>query len=310
MHTEEILHPVRSLLAGLIDYAGLFPPAKLDMSPVVRNYASYVESEHEWMLGRLIVPVNRLEEFESAASEVLPREEDSLPWRISLLLSPVGDDDLDEQFGLIDQFNASHMAANNGLALIDTVEIKASSTSQIEKLLRVLPDRARAFVEIPLDDDPRGMIAALAGTGSAAKIRTGSVVPEDIPPITRVARFICACARADVPFKATAGLHHPIRAEHALTYEEGALRAEMHGFLNVFLGACWAFTEGCSPGAMEAVLDERSAGAFVFSETGVKWRQNHITTAQIAAAREHFALSFGSCSFTEPMDDLQALRLL
>ncbi|MFG0257958.1 MAG: hypothetical protein ACF8GE_08670 [Phycisphaerales bacterium JB043] len=310
MPIEEVMTPIQSLMSGLIDYAGLFPPAKLDMGPVVQNYASYLESDHEWMLGRLIVPLSRLEEFESAANELLPRDGEAMAWRISALLPPIAGADLDSLFGQIDAFNAKHLDSDNGLALIDTIEIRADDTREIDSLLRMLPDQARAFVEIPVGDDPRGLVAALAGTGCAAKIRTGSVNADEIPRVGEVARFICACARADVPFKATAGLHHPIRAEHNLTYEDDSPRGTMHGFVNVFLAACWAFTEGCTASAMESVLDERSAGCFVFDETGVKWKQNHIANAQIAASREHFALSFGSCSFTEPLEDLRELRLL
>ncbi|MHC4975145.1 MAG: hypothetical protein ACYTF7_00905 [Planctomycetota bacterium] len=310
MPIEEVMTPIQSLMAGLIDYAGLFPPAKLDMGPTVSNYAEYLASDEEWMLGRLIVPVSRLDEFERAASGLIPTDADAMPWRISALLPPIADADLDSLFGQIDAFNARHLVVSSGLAVIDTIEIRASDTHEIDSLLRVLPDQARAFVEIPVGGDPRGVVAALAGTGCAAKIRTGSVNPEEIPRVADVARFICACARADVAFKATAGLHHPIRAEHNLTYEADSPRGVMHGFLNMFLASCWAFTEGCSASAMESVLDERSAGGFVFDETGVKWKQNHITNAQIAAAREHFALSFGSCSFTEPIEDLRDLHLL
>lgn len=49
---------LRTLLIHAVDYAGLFPPAKLDMETAVRNYASYQEGEHSWALGRFIVPVS------------------------------------------------------------------------------------------------------------------------------------------------------------------------------------------------------------------------------------------------------------
>lgn len=61
----------RALLTGLIDYAGLFPPAGLSMAQVVANYASYQRRPDHWALGRLVVPVARLAEFE-AALEALP----------------------------------------------------------------------------------------------------------------------------------------------------------------------------------------------------------------------------------------------
>ncbi len=48
---------------GLVDYAGLFPPARLDMSSAVENYALYRSETLAWMLGRFICPAARLAEF-------------------------------------------------------------------------------------------------------------------------------------------------------------------------------------------------------------------------------------------------------
>jgi len=314
MLASDLNSPLHPLLGGLIDYAGLFPPAKLDMAPTVANFARYQESAEGWMLGRLIVPVSRLDEFEEAAIDHLPRDPEAPEWRISALLAPMTDDrtvnDLLEDFERLDAFNAAHADASAGLAIIDTVEVKTDTPKAIDRVLQALPESERAFFEIPVDADPRGIVAAIAGTGSAAKIRTGGVKPSMIPSSEVVANFLCACARADVPFKATAGLHHPMRAEQNLTYEDDSPRATMHGFLNVFLAAAFAFTEGCQAPALCDLLEERSIGGMVFDANGVKWKQNHLTTAQIAAAREHFALSFGSCSFDEPVQDLRDLRLL
>jgi len=314
MLASDLNSPLHPLLGGLIDYAGLFPPAKLDMAPTVANFARYQESAEGWMLGRLIVPVSRLDEFEEAAIDHLPRDPEAPEWRISALLAPMTDDrtvnDLLEDFERLDAFNAAHADASAGLAIIDTVEVKTDTPKAIDRVLQALPESERAFFEIPVDADPRGIVAAIAGTGSAAKIRSGGVKPSMIPSSEVVANFLCACARADVPFKATAGLHHPMRAEQNLTYEDDSPRATMHGFLNVFLAAAFAFTEGCQAPALCDLLEERSIGGMVFDSGGVKWKQNHLTTAQIAAAREHFALSFGSCSFDEPVQDLRDLRLL
>ena len=91
-------------------------------------------------------------------------------------------------------------------------------------------------------DTVRGLIAAMAGTGAHAKIRTGGVTPEAFPQATSVARFIHACAMADVGFKATAGLHHPVRGEFNLTYEPACPRGVMYGFLNVFMAAALAMS--------------------------------------------------------------------
>ena len=171
------MQPIQTLLTEIVDYAGLFPPAKLDMGPTVENYASYIESEHNWMLGRLIVPVSRLDAFEEASATLLPKtDEDAMPWRISALVPPADQQDPWESFQRIDEFNERHSEPDNGLALVDTVEIKTDTPKQIDEVLELLPEEARAFFEIPIDDDPRGLIAAIAGTWSAAKVRTGNVV--------------------------------------------------------------------------------------------------------------------------------------
>jgi hypothetical protein len=312
--------PVHALLHGLIDYAGLFPPAKLDMRTTVENYSRDLVAPHAWMIGRLIVPVTRLDEFDQAASDILPAD-DTPQWRISALLPPVAE--LDTSTGprrglinaleRIDAFNEAHASdapGGAGAAVIDSVEIRTDTPAHIDAVLAVLPEEKRAFFEVPIKDDPRGLVAAIAGTGSAAKVRTGGVTPDAFPASAQLAAFLCACAKADVPFKATAGLHHPVRSERPLTYEAEAPVGTMHGFLNVFLGAAFAFAEGCTVPAIESVLEERSAHAFVFDAGGVKWRQNHLTTAQLTAARANFALSFGSCSVDEPVADLKELRLL
>ncbi len=58
------MNAVQALLTRLIDYAGLFPPASLPMKDAVRNYLDYDAGGQAWMLGRFIVSVDRLPEFE------------------------------------------------------------------------------------------------------------------------------------------------------------------------------------------------------------------------------------------------------
>ena len=54
-------------MRGLVDYAGLFPPAALAMAEAARRYAAYLGSPEAWMLGRFVVPVERLDELADAA---------------------------------------------------------------------------------------------------------------------------------------------------------------------------------------------------------------------------------------------------
>jgi hypothetical protein len=144
--------------------------------------------------------------------------------------------------------------------------------------------RDHAFVEIT----DNTLIPELARRGLRAKIRTGG---DAVPSVEHVAEFLRACNSARVAFKATAGLHHPIR--------NGA----MHGFLNVFVAA--AIIDHA-----DEILREEDASAFAFTDDSASWRGYTISTEQLANTRKNFALSFGSCSFEEPIDDLKALGWL
>ena len=154
-------------------------------------------------------------------------------------------------------FNRSHA----GRAVVDAVELKAGSAEDADAALEALPAGLAAFVEVPLGDELGAILAVLRRRGASAKARTGGVVPDAIPDPADVARFLAACASAGVPFKATAGLHHPVRAEQALTYEPGSPRATMHGFLNVFAAAAFA-RAGAPASDLETVLREQDASAF------------------------------------------------
>jgi len=142
-----------------------------------------------------------------------------------------------------------------------------------------------------------------------AKVRTGGLTPDAIPSSRALGEFIFEAARRPNAFKATAGLHHPIRSERALTYATDSPRGVMHGFLNVFLAAVFAW-HGADYPRIAAIVDETDPCAFEFLDGEVRWRGNLVTTEQIARARRDFAHSFGSCSFEEPIADLRQLRLL
>lgn len=158
-----------------------------------------------------------------------------------------------------------------------------------------------AYCEVPID-----RLDEVKAAGLFAKIRTGGVTAAMIPSVEAVADFIHSCAERRLPFKATAGLHHPIRAEQPLTYEPNPPRAVMHGFLNVLLAAAFAWhgRRDITP-----VIAETDPTAFRFDDRGY-WRDDSLTGAEIAAARADFIHAFGSCSFDEPVHDLKALGFL
>ncbi|HJT86512.1 MAG TPA: hypothetical protein VJ732_01625 [Bryobacteraceae bacterium] len=149
----------------------------------------------------------------------------------------------------------------------------------------------------------------LADLGAAfAKLRTGGVTPAAIPSPSRVADFLCQAAAGGVAFKATAGLHHPIRSPRPLTYAPDSPRAIMHGFLNVFVAAAFAW-QGMHRDVVLEILTDSDPGAFQFRDDELAWRASSVSRAQVEAARLHFAHSFGSCSFEEPISELRELGL-
>jgi hypothetical protein len=316
-----MIRTIETLMTGLIDYAGLFPPSKLPMNTAVENYAKYLRSEHEQFLSRFICTANRLDELSKHGAMLMPgtfatsgyRENADMqdPWQVSAVI--VGD--LNDNLDMIYAFNEKHDQEENGLAMVDVIEMKISSPNDIDEAMDTLPAMIAPAFELPreaiFDGDPRGFIAALAGNQAAAKIRCGGVSPDLFPSSADIARFMHACNAADVPFKATAGLHHPIRSEHALTYEPDAPKGIMHGFVNVFLaGAFVRSLKGFDLDTTIAVLNETDSGAFVFSDEQVAWRDVSLPVAALAQVREFFATSYGSCSFDEPRDDLRAIGLL
>jgi hypothetical protein len=131
------------------------------------------------------------------------------------------------------------------------------------------------YTEMPVTANP----AALRGT--RAKIRTGG---ETYPTAEDLAGFLHRAAHARVPFKATAGLHHALPAP------------PMHGFLNLFLAACHAW-HGAGKADLLATL--RATAPAI-----------DLTGEQIREARAEFAISFGSCSFEEPVEELRQLGWL
>ncbi|HSZ60807.1 MAG TPA: hypothetical protein VK828_03360 [Terriglobales bacterium] len=296
-----------TLLRDLIDYAGLFPPASLSMSRSVANYDEYLRSGRSWILGRFILPVARLAEFEDAFAR-LPNPasgENGAEWRLSALL---GSDGLADA-ARISEFNLRlAKSTTQRSAVIESVELKVTSSREIERISAFIPRALSTYCEIPTAS-ATDCIPALARSARRAKIRTGGETADKFPAPDDVVEFIRLCAANNVPFKATAGLHHPLRSIHRLTYQPESPLGMMHGFINLFLAAAF-LRAGMNSKVATQLLEEQSPQAFHFDEDGVSWHEDRLSVRAIAAARQDFAVSFGSCSFTEPIDDLRSLSLL
>ncbi|MEA2725043.1 MAG: hypothetical protein QOH59_2814 [Gemmatimonadales bacterium] len=295
---------IRALLTGSIDYAGLFPPAGLDMATAVENFARYHNEPAAWALGRFVVPASRIPELE-VASRSLPATLAAQPWRLALLAGPDPAGDLETTAA----FNRRHSQPGAPALLADTIELKASSVSAIEEIMHRIPRTLQAYIEVPIDRDPRDLLAAVAQLGGRAKVRTGGITPDAFPTTSDLIRFVRRCVEADLPFKATAGLHHPLRAEYRLTYAPDSPNGLMFGFLNLFLATAF-LRAGMGEAEATLVLEESSVEAFQIDRRSIGWKSHRLDLDELHDARRLGIVSFGSCSFTEPIEDLEALQLL
>lgn len=184
--------------------------------------------------------------------------------------------------------------------LAESDEPKASAIEST----KIFRSQCPVYCEVALDclDD----LDAVQAANCYAKFRAGGLTPAAIPSPNTVAAFISRCAALRLPFKATAGLHHPVRSVQSLTYEPDAPRATMHGFVNVLLASCFAWHGEQN---IEPILREDDPTAFSFDERA-HWKNLSLSSSEVAAARTAFIHSIGSCSFEEPVHDLQKLGLL
>ena len=241
---------LKALLLGIIDYAGMFPPAELPCFAALEKYQNYLHQENAWMLRWFVI--NSVD-MNKVSAELKPN------------LSVLADEDV------------------QGVAALETK--------------RILTADKPVYCEVPVTE-----LGQVEEAGCYAKMRTGSVKPEGIPTVEVVADFILKCAELKLPFKATAGLHHPVRAVYPLTYAADSPRATMHGFLNVFMAASFAWHGDRD---IVPILREEDPDAFQFDHDAA-WKDRKLSQSQILEARKQFAHAFGSCSFEEPIQDLQA----
>lgn len=268
----------RALLEGAIDYAGLFPPAQLPMEAALANYARYRRAEEAWALGRFVTPVGRVRE----ALEQAPAE----------CLAVIGTGDA-----------AADAAALEGLG-IRVIEAATPNPAAVEARLAAHQDSQGAGAACYCEVDPGSerfgeTTEAIRRLGGRAKLRSGGVKAEAIPPVERVLAFLERCLELELTCKATAGLHHACRGAYPLTYAADAPRATMHGYANLLLAAA-RLRAGGSAEEARAIL-EREGEAPRADAHGITWGRERWSLEEIRAGRE-FLVGFGSCSFEEPLE--------
>lgn len=324
---------LRTLLSEVLDYAGLFPPANLPLDEAIRNYARYRQGREAWMLGRFVLPIGRLEDLVTYGHLFTQAP----PFRFSVLGTGGSDPDafLDAFDSDVKAINAFH-ARHRDQVLADVMEVRLpealldAKASVVEDFLSEADRRIvtsglaelALFYEVPLVDLPaakvrsvlKPLLAALADHNSrqptplraevGLKIRCGGMEPVYAPSSEQLAHAIVACREAGVRFKATAGLHHPVR------HYNKEVDAVMHGFFNVFIAAVMAEAHDLDADALSALLAEEEADHFHFEPDALAWGDLEAPLPAVRRTRERLATGFGSCSFDEPRDDLREMGLL
>jgi hypothetical protein len=281
---------IESLLAGLFDYAGLYPPAGLNLQSAANNYLEYARGKHASALGRFIINADRLEELRSIVGDSLEG------FRLSVIV-PEG------------QALDAVLDGVGGGTPIETLEIRCEQPGAIERTAAKISESIPTYFEIPFGSHALAALRGVHRLGKRAKIRMGGVVPEAFPSVSAVVQMLSELARLRVPFKATAGLHHPIRSTQHLTYEPQSATGTMHGFVNLCCAAAVLYFGGSESDA-EAVLLEEDPSAWQAGHDSLEWRHLRWPEDQLSTLRREFFISIGSCSFKEPIEDLQGMGWL
>ena len=277
------LGAMQCAVAGLFDYAGMFPPAELDLHAAMRAYEEYRLGEYAWALRCLVVDTKALS---------MLRGNDVRDLRLSVTAT-------DASLDVIQQCLADDLQ-------IKMVELKTGDEDAIAHLKKCLPASVAAYVEIPIGMESSRLLDAIVEAGVHAKLRMGGVVDAAFPASAQVAATLKMLAERRIAFKATAGLHHPLRSRHPFTYQQDSRTGLMHGFINLLCAAALVWFGGDANEATE-LLEEQDATAWRVAEDVIEWRAQRWSLEQLRETRERFLMSIGSCSFTEPIHDLEAL---
>lgn len=327
---------MKALLTELIDYAGLFPPAKLSMTEAIQNYFAYRDSPHGWILARFICPATRLGELASVLSS-WEQELASRPLRLAITCSSAPTTDeffstLEREILAIKEFHELHQSRVH----VELLECKmpqslfsanAVTSTQVKSFLDDFIDfiddelnwTLHPFLEPQFNEhwekslatlfsgfaqhyDSRSLWTRKHALPPGIKLRCGGTLLPQPPSPAQVAHVLVHGSNADMSFKATAGLHHP------LPQVDVTRGLTEHGFLNVFIAAILAFTRSVSEDVLQALLTDSKIENFTFEDDTIRWKHHELHVKEITEARQKI-ISFGSCDFLEPIDELKRLQL-
>lgn len=319
-----------AFMKGIIDYAGLFPPADLSLENAIVSYETHRRSYEAWMLSRFIIPVSRLRDLSPYGDSLFLREK---PWKFSVLgrrtetmaeFSSHLSEAVDEMRTLYANYSEGVTTDFFEIALPREVVFADDRSLIIEackKTEEQFQDDQRlpavVFLEADFEEswqkNVHNILEGLEEYNSQSKegpirvgfkLRCGGVAKEMFPTVEQIGYVIKKAKECNIQLKATAGLHHPVRH-----YSE-EVQTKMHGFFNVFGAAMLNAKHTLSPKKLEQILSDEDADHFEFINAEFRWQDSSLSVEEIEQFRSEIITSFGSCSFTEPLDDLQNLKLL
>jgi hypothetical protein len=299
-----VLDARTAAFAALIDYAGLFPPASLPMANAIAEYGRIRAEDRQWIVGRFLCRTSKLTDL--AAAGVTAFRPGERPWEIGVIFDGTPGESAAES-------RAFHSEMDPVMTITGAEARLAEPTLEavdglLDAMLSVSPDVV-PFIEVdptyPITEQVSLIANGLSGRRrvGGAKIRCGGITADLFPTTTEVAEFITACTDERLPFKATAGLHEPIR--HA----DKKLGIDRHGFLNILMASALA-EAGSDSETIKAVVTDMDVENFSVSAMFAKWRDNEIPGSALRRIRRTGFVSYGSCDFDEPIEALDDLGFL
>lgn len=281
---------------SLFDYAGTFPPASLSTADAVDEYRRLRAGDHQWTVGRFLCRASHLEELAAFATSGMRRGES--PWTVGVIF----DLSLGASASLAHDFQREMAPVMS----VGAAEVRLSQGTEalgiVETVSTIDADTA-CFIEIdatePIAPQVDGIGAALRSVGAkgGAKLRCGGTTADAFPGVDTVAEFLWEATLADVPFKATAGLHQPFR------HHDDAIDVTRHGFVNLLVASV-AANEGEDRDTVTAIVAENDPSAFTFGAAAVGWRDLAFPGSAIRRSRSNGFLAFGTCDIDEPLEAL------
>jgi hypothetical protein len=253
------------------------------MPDAVRTHLAGRAGNHSGVLGLFLCPASRLPELITELIKAKPPK----PVALSLVID-TGLGGVPKALSIVEsraELLALRMVEMPAPSDVDEVWLERVSEFVPEDVVRVIEPR-------------RGGAEWLAGIrrvvehGSWPKLRCGGLSTQNFPSIDEITDFLSVINAGGASFKATAGLHNAVR------HTDPDTGFTHHGFLNLLIATSRSLSGGDVRDALAS-----TDGTALAEEAG------ELSDKGAHAVRSVFA-SYGSCSLTDPVADLEELGLL